>query len=225
MDEDERASASVKAALFLRNVAFIARNTRLLTATKPSAAIRGEYGAVMEQVADLKAHLGRKLRYPSNYDIRGSAGLLIYDIVRERKPKVAVETGVGNGLSARLILEAMERNGKGNLYSTEVSRKVGELIAGRCAKRWRLSVGPRGTVLSRTMTRLGKIDLFLHDSDHSYSNMVFELNAVQGRLAPGAVVMSDDVSANDAFMEFAQKLDAQPRIIPDIRRCFGYLEL
>lgn len=49
-----------------------------------------------------------------------SPALFIYLLVRLTKPEVVVKTGVGPGASSALILNALNRNGKGVLYSIDL---------------------------------------------------------------------------------------------------------
>lgn len=48
-------------------------------------------------------------------------------------------------------------------------------------------------------------DIFIHDSDHSYANMDFELQWGWARLRPGGVIMADDIKLNAAWDEFVQR--------------------
>jgi len=47
-------------------------------------------------------------------------GALLYALVRVFQPEVVVETGVGPGGSSAFILNALERNGFGHLYSIDL---------------------------------------------------------------------------------------------------------
>lgn len=55
-------------------------------------------------------------RYAACYEYDGS---YLYALARETKPDIVVETGVASGVSSYAILQAMEDNGKGLLYSVE----------------------------------------------------------------------------------------------------------
>ena len=48
-------------------------------------------------------------------------------------------------------------------------------------------------------------DVFIHDSDHSYANMAFELQWGWARLRPGGIIMADDIKLNAAWDEFVQR--------------------
>ena len=45
-------------------------------------------------------------------------------------------------------------------------------------------------------------DIFYHDSDHSYTNMKFELEWAYERVKDGGIIMADDTNTNSAWDEF-----------------------
>jgi predicted O-methyltransferase YrrM len=214
-----------KVSLLSRNLAFILRNASLLSSFSATPEIRAEFAELVGPYQQARKALEAELNYTSNYDVRMQTGLVIYGTVRQRKPAVMVETGVANGFSARLILSAMNRNGSGTLYSVDIRDNVGKLVEGIDKSRWRLRIGSPESALSDALREIPKVDIFMHDSDHSYENMSREFSAVEGRLAPGSLVMSDDVDTNPAFMEFARRMKKRPRIFADARRCFGCFEI
>jgi hypothetical protein len=52
--------------------------------------------------------------------ILDSPSMIIYSIVRIIKPDIVIETGAGPGGSSALILNALQRNNKGHLYSIDL---------------------------------------------------------------------------------------------------------
>ena len=58
--------------------------------------------------------------------------------------------------------------------------------------------------------RLGTIDTFMHDSEHSYECMWFEFNAAWPALRTGGVLVSDDVNSTKAFGRFARQEGRSP---------------
>ena len=53
----------------------------------------------------------------------------------------------------------------------------------------------------------GEYDFFLHDSLHTAEHVKAELNAVWGKLAPGAIVLADDIDWHDGFHDFCHEKD------------------
>ena len=68
-------------------------------------------------------------------------------------------------------------------------------------------------VLPKLLRRLGCIDLFLHDSRHTYKTMMNEYNVVWPYLRQGGLLLSDDVIENDAFIDFADKVKIRPVVV------------
>jgi len=151
------------------------------------------------------------------------AGHLLYMLVRALKPDIFVETGVSGGESSSFILQAMEDNKNGELYSidfpepnqfkgrTTISleeKPSGWLIPDYLKHRWHLTLGKSEEVLEPLLKKLGKIDIFFHDSLHTYEHMLFEYNACWNYLSDGGVLISDDINLMDGkghspFIDFA----------------------
>lgn len=153
-------------------------------------------------------------------------------LVRHLKPNKVVETGVAHGLTSRFILEALERNGFGHLWSIDLPpieqawrEQVGMAVGDRYPHRWTLIKGSSRRRLPALLRELGEIDLFIHDSLHSERNVSFELDRAWAALRPGGAIVVDDLDANRAFQTFTLNRPAHQSIIceaeplrPDLRR-------
>lgn len=136
---------------------------------------------------------------------------LCYLAARVSRPTNVLETGVAYGVTSTFILSALERNGTGWLHSIDlpplgrdVDKFVGALIPDHLRHRWRLSRGVTRRVLPDLLAQLGTVDMFVHDSLHTYRNIKFELESVTPRLRQGAIVIADDIDENPAFKEWVQ---------------------
>ena len=135
----------------------------------------------------------------------------IYCLVRHLQPLNVIETGVARGISSRFILEALNRNGVGHLWSIdlpppldpELNAEVGLAVDGECRRRWSYIRGSSRRHLARLLSSLGEIDLFVHDSLHTEYNTRFELDAAWSALRAGGAVVVDDIDLNAAFQKFA----------------------
>lgn len=136
--------------------------------------------------------------------------LLWYYLVRTRKARTVVETGVSFGFSTFMILAAMDRNGAGALHSIDDGAKiglpdgagVGYLVDRPLRRRWHLSTGDTAALLEPLLARLGTIDMFVHDSAHTEDVMSFEYDAAWQRLRPGGILASDDVNVTASWDRF-----------------------
>lgn len=142
---------------------------------------------------------------------------MLYDLCRETRPSLAVETGVADGFSSFFILKALEENRKGNLYSIEKpdlryleGKEPGWVVPQAYRHRWSLIIDSSEHALPQLSNRLGKIDFFLHDSIHTYRNMLFELRATWKHLRHGGYLMADGVLDNMAFLHFCRIIGIRP---------------
>lgn len=144
-------------------------------------------------------------------------GQIVYALTRAIKPNIVVETGVASGASTYLILQALEFNGtpSAKLYSIDLpnqnlnvssEQEVGWLVPERLRHRWCLLLGKSSEKLPRLLEKLGRIDIFIHDSEHTYENMMFEYETAYVHLRGKGLLLSDDIHWNNAFRDFARKV-------------------
>ncbi len=144
---------------------------------------------------------------------------IIYALIRIMKPDIVVETGVGAGVSSWTILHALQENHSGKLVSidlptpnTQLIPEVGYLVPAELRVRWNLIIGSSRQILPQVLSTLGKIDLFQHDSRHSYSNQLREYQSAWPFIKKGGILISDDIG-NDALYEATQSWHKEPSII------------
>jgi hypothetical protein len=131
-------------------------------------------------------------------------------LTRHLAPRRVVETGVARGLTTRVILEALRRNGSGRLWSIdlpplierELEQETGAAVPARLRDRWTLLRGSSRRMLPQLLAQLGQIDLFVHDSLHTTRNVHMELEVAWQALAPGGAILLDDIEQNRAVGEF-----------------------
>ncbi len=131
----------------------------------------------------------------------------------------AVETGVARGLTSRVILEGLERNGGGHLWSIDLPAldtvfhtEIGAAVPIELRDRWTYLNGTSRRRLPGLLAELGEIDLFVHDSSHTGRNLRFELDNAWPALRRGAIV-ADDIDRNAAFGEFTHSHPDAPAFV------------
>jgi len=136
--------------------------------------------------------------------------IVLYFSIEYLKPEIVIETGVSDGISSLFILQALEKNKKGNLYSIDFpevgkpalyGKEPGWIVDDQLRTRRSIIYGRSAEMLPALLHEVRKVDVFPHDSEHSYSNMKFEFSMVLERMHPGSLLLSDDVSSNSAFQE------------------------
>lgn len=164
----------------------------------------------------------------------GDAGFVraIWCLIRHTRPKKVIETGVAHGVTSRIILEALAANGVGHLWSIDLPPvdkfwrdRVGAAVGNGHADRWSYIEGSSRRRLPELLSRLGEIDLFIHDSLHSERNLRFELDRAWVAMRPNGAFVVDDIDANWGFRSFTQAFSGQHFMIceaeplhPDLRR-------
>lgn len=142
------------------------------------------------------------------------------------RPSIVVETGVHYGSSSAFILKALQEVG-GNLWSIDLpnvsyrvqggchsdilprGKKPGFAVPESLRAQWHLILGDTHQVLPRLLKSLGYVDIFFHDSQHTYDTMMFEYETAWPYLRRGGLLLSDDVNWNNAFTDFANEVGAE----------------
>lgn len=139
---------------------------------------------------------------------------LVYAICRQTEFTTVVETGVSRGVTSRVVLEAFdERTDDSRLYSIdlkpyrkELAKEHRAFVPSSMEDRWVLRIGTSRRLLPMTCRQLGAVDLFIHDSLHTYRNMTSEMYTVWPFLRRGGVMLVDDASDNEAFDDFEDRM-------------------
>jgi predicted O-methyltransferase YrrM len=157
--------------------------------------------------------------FVGDWDHDADQGLarIVWCAVRHLRPERVIETGVARGITSRMILEALERNGEGHLWSVDLPflrtswhDQTAAAVPRSLRSRWTYVRGSSRRRLPRLLADLGQIDLFVHDSAHTEANMRFEFEKAWPAIRPGGVLVSHDVEMNAAFAEFAATVEDEP---------------
>jgi predicted O-methyltransferase YrrM len=164
--------------------------------------------------------MAEMIRRRDAYGSEGVMGALdcatLYGLTRWLRPAVVVESGGFIGMSSAFILKALadEDFTTAKLYSIEWSEdcEQGALIPDelRSAGRFLPMRGKVEDFLKRDQFP-GSIEMFLHDSSHSYRHMLWEFRQFWPRLRDGGLLVSHDVQMNAAFPEFIARTYAHDK--------------
>jgi len=162
----------------------------------------------------------KKKPYPLEYTLDNQSGLFLYALCKIIKPEKVIETGVAYGLSSMYILQALFENKKGTLYSIdsvfspwESKEMIGSAIPKYLRNNWNFILGPSSEKLEEILSSLGSVDIFFHDSIHTYKNMIFEFETAWHYIVKDGFILSDDISDNNAFYDFYSKMNVKPFIL------------
>lgn len=168
-------------------------------------------------------------------ELVSSKELVVYFLVRKAKPKVVVETGVAAGVLTGFILQALKDNGGGKLYSVDLpfqwykygsnnelhldslpsGKMPGYIVPKSLKKNWKLILGDTYEKLPMLTKKLKKIDIFLHDSEHTHKTMMFEYKTAWPLIEKSGYLLSDDVGFNKAFNDFTTKNSLKSVVLKD----------
>jgi predicted O-methyltransferase YrrM len=183
----------------------------------------GMWEVVARFAAEIRAgdFIAEMIRRRDAYGSEGVMGALdcatLYGLTRWLRPAAIVESGGYIGMSSAFILKALadEKLTAATLYSIELSPECeqGALIPDELRSGSGVFVPMRGKVedfLKRNAFP-SSIDMFLHDSSHSYRHMLWEFRQFWPRLRDGGLLVSHDVQMNAAFSEFIAKTYAHDK--------------
>lgn len=181
--------------------------------------------AVLKQLREVRLHRDSSTKViPADFDASEELAELCYCMVRLTEPSTVLETGVGRGVTSYYILRALEDNAKGHLYSIELPwpkrgyrDEVGKFVPASLWSRWTLLFGPGVREMKKILDSIGTIDMFIHDSAHTYLNQLAEYRIALTGMKTGGMLVSDGV-CNDAFLEASEQFGCQPIVATQSKR-------
>lgn len=157
-------------------------------------------------------------------------GLFLYWLARRLRPKTIIQTGVCNGLSTAYMALGLEMNGgDGTIHAIDFpyvydaqdpffnqesvygviipnGKRSGWIATEILGHRVEVTEGLAQDHLRRIVAEADTIDLFYHDSDHTYDHMTWEMETVHPHMREDGLIVCDDVGWNTATLDFARKL-------------------
>ena len=128
-----------------------------------------------------------------------------YALVRAKQPDCIIETGTHLGLGSCAIAAALLRNGHGRLTTIDIDPEAGYLIGGP----WAEVIDRRTGDSTEVLAGAEGVDMFLHDSLHTYDYETRELAAVESRLRDDAIILSDNAHDSSALSDWAERTGRQ----------------
>lgn len=153
----------------------------------------GIAGSARRGLADARVRYGRRIGW--------------YAIVRARRPTHVVETGVDKGLGSCVLAAALLRNAAegspGRVTSLDINPEAGYLT------RVQPYAGVIDLIIGDSVTAIADldtpVDIFLHDSDHTAAHERNEFQAVEPKLAKGALLLSDNAVKTNVLPKYAEQ--------------------
>jgi predicted O-methyltransferase YrrM len=123
---------------------------------------------------------------------------LIYNYVREFKPKNVLEIGTSHGGSTCAILSALIKNGKPYKF---VASELADDLRTECALHCKDTCGVEPIMVGDVTKNLDKIpkkiDFLMHDDDHDLATTQWVVDNIFPRLKKGALVIFHDWAVSE----------------------------
>ena len=157
---------------------------------------------LMGEPAELQAKSGRV-----DLDLYLPVHTMVYLICMKVRPQKVVETGVEKGGTSSMILQALDRNDSGRLWSIDIGStfwykgkpvsSIGPLVENHTKSRWKLVKGDAQEVMGDVLAETGYIDVFCAGQGHTYEVQKHEGGHGWPRLRSGGIFVLDRADWND----------------------------
>jgi Methyltransferase domain len=138
----------------------------------------------------LTSDLRRRTRWAFDLKTQPPLGqrLIWWILVRARRPRLVVETGIYEGLGSLVVLAALRRNAEdgepdGRLISVDSDAHAGRLVPEELKRRWEKAVGFTSDVLEGALGDR-EVDILIHDTPHTEEIQEHEFGVALRRAAP-----------------------------------------
>jgi len=145
---------------------------------------------------------------------------LVYWIAKTSGARRILETGVANGWSTLAFLLAIRGREGAKLVSVdfppsspEIDRAFACVVPDDLRGPWTPIREPDIVGVPKALDLLGEVDLAHYDSDKSYAGRMRTYPLIWDKLAPGALLISDDIDDNIGFHDFCKRVGEPPTIV------------
>jgi predicted O-methyltransferase YrrM len=172
-----------------------------------------DYDAAGKEADKINEYVSSKIGKRQFWQVSAEELTFIYSITKTLKPHNVVETGVGPGTTSFAFLSALDKS-TGRLYSFDLGKKYGEeekaepvgfVVPENMRSRWNITFGDSKLTLGNGLAKIGKVDIFFHDSEHTKEHVAFELDSVLPYLSARSLILIDNYDWTEAPNQFASK--------------------
>jgi predicted O-methyltransferase YrrM len=151
---------------------------------------------------------------------------IIYFLMINFKPNIILETGVAAGLSSRCILEAIKKNSKGVLYSSDFpyfrlsnpEKYIGIMVPEELKKNWHLEILGDEKNIKKFKLEINYADIILYDSDKRYSGKINFFKSVNSLIKSNTIIVVDDLHNDSFFLEYVEEKKCKNWFIVESKR-------
>jgi predicted O-methyltransferase YrrM len=151
---------------------------------------------------------------------------IIYFLIVNFKPNIILETGVAAGLSSRCILEAIKKNSKGVLYSSDFpyfrlnnpEKYIGIMVPEELKKNWRLEILGDVKNIKKFKSEINHADIIFYDSDKRYSGKINFFKSINSLIKSNTIIVVDDLHNDSFFLEYVKEMKCKNWFIVESKR-------
>jgi Predicted O-methyltransferase len=157
-------------------------------------------------------------------------GRLFARLAGARCPEVIVEVGTAFGVSGMYWLAGLESSGSGRLYTFEPNAAWAEIARDNLdaiGERFELVVGTFEDNVDDHLRNGTRIELAFVDAIHTSEWVEPQFDLIVERIAPGGLVLFDDITFSDDMAECWHRIATDPRVraSASLSRRVGIVEL
>jgi predicted O-methyltransferase YrrM len=158
------------------------------------------------------------LRVGKGHDADANLAHVVWCAIRHMDPQRVLETGVARGVTSVLALRALSQSngGLGRLWSIDLPpmmpgwHEQSKVLVDETAwPDWTYVRGSSRRTMNATCAVMKSIDIFIHDSLHTPQTMKYEFEKAWPYMRAGALLISDDIEDNAAFVDFVKSHDVE----------------
>ena len=148
------------------------------------------------------------------YELGGSGPIeAVYFLTRFTKPNNIIETGVAAGFTSYGFFEAIKKNNKGKLYSSDFpyfrlpdpEKFIGIIVPKYFKENWCLYIKGDENNIKEIKKKIKFVDLVHYDSDKSYNGRKNFIKMISDLVHNQTFLIMDDIRNNSFFLDYVNK--------------------
>ena len=153
----------------------------------------------------------KKILENIKFDLGGGGSIeVVYFLTRFIKPKNIIETGVAAGFTSYAFFEAIKKNNKGNLYSSDFpyfrlpnpEQFIGIIVPNHFKLNWNLFIKGDENNILEIKKKISSVDLIHYDSDKTYNGRKNFMKSISDLVHEQTFLVMDDLHDNTFFLDY-----------------------
>tara|TARA_B100000787_G_scaffold158666_1_gene136239 strand:+ start:435 stop:1229 length:795 start_codon:yes stop_codon:yes gene_type:complete len=156
----------------------------------------------------------KKILENIKFDLGGGGSIeVVYFLTRLTKPNNIIETGVAAGFTTYAFFEAIKKNNKGNLFSSDFpyfrlpnpEQFIGIILPNHFRLNWNLFIKGDENNIKEIKKKINTVDLIHYDSDKSYNGRKNFIKSISDITHKETFFIMDDLHDNSFFLDYVKE--------------------